>query len=217
MQSKNGLYLIGSEFATKSLVLNSKIYDEKVVTRGKDQFRLWDPEKSKLGAAFKKGLQNDYFKKGTKVLYLGIASGTTASHISDLITNDGVIYGVEFAQRPLRDLIFNANQRKNIIPILADARATEFFAQRIEKVDIIFQDIAQKDQSEIFMENIDCFLKENGTAMISIKSRSIDVSKKVRQVFREQKEILSKKLNVIKEIPLAPYEMDHILFVCKKK
>ena len=216
MKSDNGLYSFGKDIATKSLVPKVKVYDEKLVNVGKDQFRIWDPDHSKLGAAFRKGLQNNYFWDSAKVLYLGIASGTSASHVSDLIGNNGIIYGVEFAPRPLRDLVFVCKKRKNIIPILADARLPDTYANRIETVDVLFQDIAQRDQSEIFIRNMDLFLKSGGVGMISIKARSIDVTKKVSVVFKEQKEIISKRFRIEKEIVLTPYEKDHILFIVRK-
>ena len=217
MKSDNGLYTIGNDFATRSLVPKVKVYDEKLVNISGDQFRIWDPEHSKLGAAFKKGLKNDYFKEGQRILYLGVASGTSASHISDIIGNKGILYGVEFAPRPLRDLLFVCKKRKNIIPLLADARLPDTYANRIETADIVFQDIAQKDQSEIFMKNMDLFLKSSGVGMISIKARCIDVTKKPNQVFMEQKEIISKRFDIEKEIRLDPYEQDHILFIVRKK
>ena len=216
MKSDNGLYTFGKDIATKSLVPKVKVYGEKLVNVGKDQFRIWDPDHSKLGAAFRKGLQNSFFWDSAKVLYLGIASGTSASHVSDLIGDKGIIYGVEFAPRPLRDLVFLCRKRKNIIPILADARLPDTYANRIETVDVLFQDIAQRDQSEIFMKNMDLFLESGGVGIIAIKARSIDVTKKVSAVFKEQKDIISKRFHIEKEIILTPYEKDHILFIIRK-
>ncbi|MCK5300155.1 MAG: fibrillarin-like rRNA/tRNA 2'-O-methyltransferase [Candidatus Aenigmarchaeota archaeon] len=217
MKQENNLYFFGREIATRSLVPKVKVYDEKVMIKGRDHFRVWDPEKSKLGAAFTKGLKNTFFKDGSKVLYLGIASGTSASHVSDIIGNKGIIYGIEFASRPLRDLMLVCRKRKNIIPMLADARLPDTYANKIEKVDIIFQDIAQRDQADIFLNNMDLFLKSGGIGLIAIKAKCIDVTKKVRQVFREQKEHINTKYKVIQEIPLAPYELDHTLFVVRRK
>lgn len=211
-----GVFEVKRDVATKSIVPGKKVYDERVARVGKDEYRIWDPKRSKLGAAIMKGLKNMPIRPGMKVLYLGIASGTTASHISDLLGDKGQIYGVEFAPRPTRDLARVAQHRKNILPILGDARIPEEYADRITQVDMIFEDVAQKDMSEILIRNAKVFLKKDGWAMIAIKARSIDVSKKSRDVFAEQKAILSKYFKVIEEVNLHPFEKDHVLFVLRK-
>ena len=38
------------------------------------------------------------------MLYLGAASGTTVSHVSDVVGPEGMVYAVEFSHRPGRDL-----------------------------------------------------------------------------------------------------------------
>ncbi len=107
-----------------------------------------------------------------KVLYLGIASGTTSSHFSDIIGKEGIIYGIEISERVLRDLLPVSEERKNIMPILADARKPEEYPW-IEQVDLIYADIALKEQSEILIRNAKMFLKPDGFGMIAVKSRSI--------------------------------------------
>ena len=42
------------------------------------------PFRSKLAAAILGGVENIWMKPGSKVLYLGAASGTTVSHVSDI-------------------------------------------------------------------------------------------------------------------------------------
>ncbi|MEA3229413.1 MAG: fibrillarin-like rRNA/tRNA 2'-O-methyltransferase [archaeon] len=212
-----GVYRFGKDFATLSIASGAKVYNEKIVRKGKDIYRIWDPKKSKLGAALRRGLDNTGFFEGAKVLYLGIASGTTASHISDIIGPSGIIYGVEFSARSIRDLLLVSKTRKNIIPVLADARIPEQFASRIEKVDILYQDIAQKDQSEIFMRNAQAFLKKRGIAMIAIKARSIDVIAKPKSVYAQEKRKLSEKFEILQQIDLGHFEKDHAFFVCRLK
>lgn len=53
-------------------------------------------------------------------MYLGGASGTTVSHVSDIVGPTGVVYAVEFSHRPGRELINMAKSRPNIIPIIED-------------------------------------------------------------------------------------------------
>jgi len=55
-------------------------------------------------------------------LYLGAASGTTCSHVSDVIGPEGILYAVEFSARCGRDLISMAKKRNNVVPIIEDAR-----------------------------------------------------------------------------------------------
>lgn len=211
------LFLFGRDFVTKSLVPGFKVYDEKVMRHGKEEFRIIDIRKSKFGAALKKGLKNIPLKKGMKVLYLGIASGTTASHISDIIGEEGVIYGVEFSPRSIRDLLNVAKKRKNIVPVLADARMPETYAHLIEKVDLIYEDVAQKDQSDILIRNAGIFLNKDGYVMIAIKARSIDVSKKPGQIYAEERQKLEKYFSIMQQLNLEPFEKDHSFILARMR
>lgn len=47
--------------------------------------RQWNPFRSKLASAILGGVKNIYMEPGMKVLYLGAASGTTVSHVADLV------------------------------------------------------------------------------------------------------------------------------------
>ncbi len=46
---------------------------------------MWNPFRSKLAASIVGGIEQIYMKPGSKVLYLGGASGTTVSHVADLV------------------------------------------------------------------------------------------------------------------------------------
>ena len=209
----HGIYRFGRDFATLSLAPRTKAYDERIIRKGKKEFRVWDPNKSKLGAALRKGLSVFPIKKSAKVLYLGIASGTTASHISDIIGNEGIIYGVEFSPRSMRELLSLCRRRRNIVPVLDDARLPANYANRITEVDVIYADVAQRDQSEILMRNADIFLKSGGYVMIAIKARSIDVTKKPKEIFAKERKKLEKKFRILQQINLEPFEKDHAFFV----
>ncbi|MBW1840038.1 MAG: fibrillarin-like rRNA/tRNA 2'-O-methyltransferase, partial [Deltaproteobacteria bacterium] len=154
--------------------------------------------------------------KGDKVLYLGIASGSTASFFSDIVGKDGVIYGVEISERCMRDLNPMAEKRGNIVPILADSRKPETY-DWVEKVDLVFQDVATNDQSEIIIRNCKEFLKPDGFAMLAIKSRSIDVTKKPEQIYKQEVKKLSSFFEIIDKVKLDPYEKDHLFTLMKKK
>ena len=177
-----GVYFIeeGSQrfLATRNLAPGRKVYGEELVTVDGVEYRLWNPTRSKLGAAIVRGLIKNPIKPGVKVLYLGVASGTTCSHVSDIIGDSGHVWGVDFAPRPIRDLIDHvARYRKNITPILGDARQPQGYSLQVPKVDTIFADVAQPDQAEIVVKNAKLYLKKGGYAMLSIKSRSVDVGR----------------------------------------
>jgi fibrillarin-like pre-rRNA processing protein len=189
------------------------VYGERLSKRDGVEYREWIAERSKLGAGLMKGLKNPIEDKCI-VLYLGAASGTTVSHVSDLASN-GRVYAVEFAPEPMKQLIMLAKDRQNIIPYFADANHPEEY--KVERVDVLFQDIAQRNQAEIFIKNCAVYLKGSGLGLLVVKSRSIDVTRRPNDVFREVEQELSKKFRITGKSRLEPYEQDHMLFVVKKK
>lgn len=218
MPHKNlkGVYVEGNKIATKALVAES-VYGERLIREGGAVYRLWDPKKSKLGAAILKGISQIGIKPGSKVLYLGCSTGTTASHVSDIVENSGFVYALDFAPRVLRNFVFVAEKRKNMLPIFADAKKPESYKEYVGDVDVIFQDVAQKDQVGIFLKNIDFYLKQGGFGILTIKARSIDVTKNPMIVFREVQAQLERTLTIVDKRSLEPFERDHALFVVKKK
>ena len=201
---------------TENLVPGSKVYGEQLVKEKKTEYRVWNPYRSKAAAGIARGLKNFPLKPGMKILYLGIASGTTASHFSDIVGRDGAIYGVEISERSIRDLNNVAEARGNIIPVLANARKPEDYSWA-EQVDLVFQDVATDDQSEILIRNCERFLKPKGFAMLSIKSRSIDVTKPPREIYRQEVKKLEAHFEILEKLELDPYEKDHMLVVMRKR
>ncbi|WP_461867149.1 fibrillarin-like rRNA/tRNA 2'-O-methyltransferase [Thermococcus sp.] len=207
----------GSEkIATKNLVPGQKVYGERLIKSEGKEYRIWNPRRSKLAAAILKGLRNFPIKPGSAVLYLGIASGTTASHVSDIVGWEGKIFGIEFSPRVLRELVPLVEERRNIIPILGDATKPEEYRALVTKVDVIFEDVAQPTQAKILIDNAKAYLKSGGYGMISVKSRSIDVTKEPEQVFKEVENELGEYFEVVEHLSLDPYEKDHALFVVRK-
>jgi len=205
------------QLATLNLVPGFRSYDEVVAVVNGREYRVWPPRRSKPAAAILNGLKNFPVKRGTRILYLGIASGTTASHFSDIIGREGVIYGVEIAQRVLRELLPVAEARKNIVPILASARRPEDYSSIVEQVDFLYVDVAQPDQAEILLANADMFLRRGGYAMIAVKASSIDVTLPPKKVYRMVEEKLSKGgLKVLERVDLAPYDPKHAMIVARK-
>jgi fibrillarin-like pre-rRNA processing protein len=204
-----GVFKSMKNLYTKSLV-NGSVYGEKIIK----EYREWDPTRSKLGAAILKGLKFNPIKKGSKILYLGASTGTTVSHISDMIEKEGIIYAIEFAERMIRKLVNLAEKRKNIVPLLADARKPEEYYW-VEECDIAYVDLAQPDETEIAIRNAEYFNCKY--LMIAIKSQSIDVTKRPEEVYKEEKAKLERAgFNVIELIDLEPYEHDHCFIVAKK-
>jgi fibrillarin-like pre-rRNA processing protein len=199
--------------ATRNLTPGRKVYGEELIVIEDIEYRLWNPSRSKLGAAIVKGLKHNPIVLGSKVLYLGVASGTTCSHVSDIIGNHGWVWGVDFAPRPIRDLIDHvARYRMNISPILSDARQPQGYSLQVPMVEVLFADVAQPDQAEIVVKNAKIFLKKGGYAMFSIKSRSIDVGRDPVEIFKEQVKVLEQESFSVEElIELDPYEKDHAL------
>ena len=202
---------------TQNLVPGAQVYGEILRKEKGVEYRQWDPTRSKLGAAVVKGISQLGLKEGFKVLYLGAATGTTISHVSDIVGSKGFIFGVDSAPRVLRELVFLAEQRKNISPILANANHPMNYVHLVPQVDFLFQDVSQRNQVEIFLKNSDIFLKKEGFGAIAIKARSVDVTKKPAIIFEEAKRQLEKSITIVDYRILEPFEKDHAFFVCKRK
>jgi fibrillarin-like pre-rRNA processing protein len=207
----------GTFLYTKNLTPGLKVYGEKIVRQGADEFRQWDVKKSKLAAAILKGAPNVGIRKGDYVLYLGCSTGTTPSHISDMVGKDGFIFGLDFAPRVLRDFIFLCEKRKNMTALLEDANKPETFADKVCQVDVVYQDVAQKNQAEIFIKNCNMFLKKDGYGLLALKARSVDVTKKPGVIFKDIRAKLEKEMILVDARTLDPFEIDHCFFICKKK
>jgi fibrillarin-like pre-rRNA processing protein len=203
---------------TRNLAPGKQVYGEKLVKQEGVEYREWNPFKSKPAAAILKGLNQFGLKPGDKVLYLGAASGTTASHFSDIVGKEGMIFALDFAPRVVRELVGLCEIRNNIAPLLEDANKPESYKEKImHPVDFLFQDIAQKNQAEIFMKNVEVFLKKNGYCLLAVKAKSVDITKKPGQIFNDVKKFLRDRVEIVDYRELAPYEKDHAFFVCKKK
>jgi len=204
--------------ATKNLTPGRNVYGEKLVRYEGVEYRLWDPFRSKLAAAVLKNLKTVPIKPGHKVLYLGAASGTTASHVSDIVGESGHVYCVEFAPRAIRELVDNVCAfRLNMSAILADARIPEKYAIFVNgKVDDIYCDIAQPEQAKVLADNADSFLKTDGWVMLAVKAQSIDVTKEPSEIFKREVKVLENRGFQIEDvINLEPYDKAHVMVVAR--
>lgn len=211
-----GVWRRGDRIFTDNLLPGDRSFTKQLIKSGGSEFREWNPYRSKPAAAIVRGLKKFPLREGMRVLYLGISFGTTASFFSDIVREDGIIYGVEISERSLRELNQVAERRGNIVPILADARKPQDYSW-IEPVDIAYQDVATNDQSEIMIRNAERFLRKDGFAMIAIKARSIDVTKKPMIIYKQELEKLNVRFKILDKVELDPYERDHLFVVMSLK
>ena len=202
---------------TPNITPGQSFFKEVIVHEGGREFREWDCRRSKLAAAIATGCKNIFVRNSNVILYLGAAHGYTVSYLSDIVGNGGFIFALDSAPRVVRDLVFLAKARKNVAPMLADAAHPETYINKISQVDVVYQDIAQKQQAEIFMKNMDMFLKPGGYGMIAVKARSIDVTKKPSVLFNDVRKLIENKYPVVDFRVLDPFEKDHCFIICKKK
>jgi len=212
--SYEGVMLVDNNFATPNADPGRRVYNERLSKADGKEYRIWDPFRSKLCGAMRKGLKSFPFTPGSKTLYLGASTGTTISHLSDIVGESGEIFAVEIAPQCMKSLIALSERRNNIIPIHADARQPQEYAE-VGTVDAVYQDVAQPDQDDIIIKNARMFLKPGGIAMICIKSQSIDVTKDPAVVFEQVLKKLETAFEISEKMRLEPFDKDHLFVVLK--
>lgn len=212
----DGIYQIDGKLATVNFNRGRKVYNEDMQTIDDVEYRSWTPYRSKLSAAIMNGIKEVHIKKDSAVLYIGAATGTTVSHVSDIVGKDGRIYAIELSERNTRELIKLCESRKNILPILSDARDIQNYEDIVEKCDAMYQDISAKNQADILLLNSK-FLKKGGYAYFAIKSQSIDISKNPKDVYKKELDILMKEFSLVESVGLEPYDSMHLFAVLQKK
>lgn len=195
--------------------------EERLATEGEpvygepssEGWRAWNPHRSKLGAMLELGMATG-LTGGDTVLYLGAANGTTVSHVADFA---GPTYAVEFAPRSARDLVGVAENRRNLFPLLKDARKPETYAHVVEAdVDAVVQDVATRGQARVAVENAE-FLASDGRLVAVVKARSEDVTADPEDVFDEFRDDLSAAYEVLEAERLEPFHDDHLGVVARPK
>ncbi len=202
-----GVFSDSERLYTRNLSPGTKVYGERLLIQDGIEYREWVPTRSKLAAYIKLGGSFFPFKKKSRVLYLGAASGTTSSHISDIVS-EGTVYCVEISQRSFRDLVTVCETRPNMVPILADATKPEGYRFVVERAEVVYQDIAQKGQARILAKNMRSFAAIQG--MLALKARSEDVTRPPSEVIEEAKMSLrTDEFRVVDSRSLDPLEKDH--------
>ncbi|KAI1423733.1 Fibrillarin [Xylaria sp. FL1777] len=205
----------GIEYGEKRISVDETTKDaDGASVSTKIEYRIWNPFRSKLAAAVIGGIDNIFIAPGKKVLYLGAASGTSVSHVSDIVGPTGNVYAVEFSHRSGRDLTTMAQNRTNVIPIVEDARHPLKYRMLVPMVDCIFLDVAQPDQARIALLNASLFLRIGGGIVISIKANCIDSTAAPEAVFAaEVQKLRQGGLKPLEQLTLEPYERDHAVVI----
>ncbi len=214
--SHAGVFTVGAWLLTRNLAQGTTVYGETLVWEGGAEYRRWDANRSKLAAYLKKGGRQWPFGERTRVLYLGAGSGTTASHLSDICAR-GTIVAVEISPRVFRDLVTVSERRANLLPVLGDAANPSTYRSHVGLADVLYQDVAQRDQEGIFLENVP-FLRSGGTGILMVKTRSVDVAAKPADVYDRIRASLERAgLRVLDVRSLDPFEADHAAIVVEKR
>ncbi len=212
--TSDSVFLDRGRLYTLSLCPGTRIYGERLFTVSGKEYREWDPRRSKLAAYLTVGGKQFPFRKDSKVLYLGASSGTTPSHVAD-ICPEGKVFCVEFAQRMFRDLVGTCDTRPNMMPILGDATKPEGYSMFADKVDIVYQDVAQKMQAKILCDNMDAFGAQYG--LVAVKARSEDVTASPESIFENaERMIRDRGYHVVDREPLDPFEKAHAMIVVRR-
>jgi fibrillarin-like pre-rRNA processing protein len=187
---------------------------ERLATRGEPvygeptdgEWRAWDAGRSKLGEMLELGMDIG-LDGGETVLYLGAANGTTVSHVADFA---GATYAVEFSPRPVRDLLDACESRRNLFPLLKDARRPETYAHVVEAdCDALVQDVATRGQADVAVRNRQ-FLADDGRLLLAVKARSEDVAAAPDDVFDEVLAELESAYEVLETRRLDRFHEDHL-------
>jgi fibrillarin-like pre-rRNA processing protein len=214
-----GVYSLGRYLLTKNLVPGSSTYGEELVRIGDTEYREWNPNRSKMAAALKKGLAALPLAEGDKILYLGSAEGTTISHISDIVGSKGLVFGVDISAKAMQKFLYLCESRENLVPILGDAAQPHSYKEKIGDfaIDLLYQDVSQREQAAIFLKNARVYLKQKGYGILAIKARSISAGKKTEDIIKEEISKLKKEFEIIKTVSLEPYDREHALVLCRRK
>lgn len=191
------------------------VYGERIKKISGEEYRSWNPYRSKLAAAILKKNISFPLSEESTVLYLGAATGTTVSHLSDLLPH-GSIYAVEHSPISMKKLIAMAENRPNIIPLLEDANHPDRYFSIVPQVDIVYQDVSQRNQSDIFIRNMNQYLKSDGIGIMMVKARSIDVSVHPKKAYKiVERELREHQITIDRTFTLSPFDKDHAVFVVR--
>lgn len=198
-------------FWTRALGAPPAVYGERVVYRDGEPIRFWDATRSKLGAALVRGYEGALPAPGEAWLYLGAASGTTASHVADLVGPAGAVFALEKSLRPFTRLLGLAERYPNLLPILADAREPRSYLTRVPPVDGLYVDVAQPDQVALTVENARWYLRRSGVVLLALKTSSMGRELAPREHLDRALRTLEPIAECGEAVPLEPFHRRHFL------
>ncbi len=211
-----GILAKNGKLYNRSLIPGKIYFHEDTMKEGNVEYRCFSPRNSKFASAIKQKVRETGIKKASTILYLGSSHGYTVSFLSDVVGKNGLIFAVDPAPRVMRDLVFIAEERKNIAPVMEDAAHPDRYEELVKEADMLFQDVAQRNQVEIFIRNFS-LLKKGGIAMLAVKARSVDISKKPKEIFdQSKKQLRDANINILQSFRLEPFQKDHMFYLCKK-
>jgi fibrillarin-like pre-rRNA processing protein len=201
-----------TEWFTQAVGPLPPVYGERWVTAGARSFRTFEPGRSKLAAGIVRGWTGPLPRLGERWLYLGAATGTTASHVADLVGPDGCVYALERSPRPFSRLLALAERWSNLRPILDDAREPRRYAEWVPPVDGLYCDIAQPDQVAIVRANAELLLEGAGArVLVALKTASMGRDRTAEEHLRAAESVLRAGLELAPSIRLDPFHKGHYL------
>jgi len=204
----------GHHLYTRNLVPGHAIYGEPLVNAGGEELRRWDQRRSKMAAYMLLSHRCGDLGRNDTVLYLGAATGTTVSHISDIV-DEGRVYAVEVSKRAFRGLLSNCSDRPNVVPILGNARDADLLSGILSDADYLYVDVAQRDEVDIFLFNMGHHSCRTG--MLMLKCRSIDVAAIPISIAQKTLSTIRKSgYNVEQPIDLGAFAKDHFAILVKR-
>ncbi|MDE1820557.1 MAG: fibrillarin-like rRNA/tRNA 2'-O-methyltransferase [Euryarchaeota archaeon] len=210
-----GLFRRGPGFYTVNLRPGEKVYGEDLVVEDGVEYRRIDPWRSKLGAFVAQGGRQWPYERVRSVLYLGGGHGTTVSHLSDILPR-GTVHVVEKSPRAFGALLALSQRRENVLPVLADVQLPERYRADCGEVDHLYQDVSQRGQVEIFLENLRASLKPHGTGLLMLKTRSVTQTAPPRAVLKDATRHLQQEgLDLLETVDLAPFSRGHFALVLR--
>ncbi|MGA7924079.1 MAG: fibrillarin-like rRNA/tRNA 2'-O-methyltransferase [Thermoplasmata archaeon] len=203
----------GRNVYTRNADIGHRVYGEDLKLVDGVEYRTWDPWRSKLAALLVREASFPSLPDPVEsVLYLGAAHGTTVSHVADLFPK-ATVYAVEKSPVAFGQLLVLAHRRSNVLPILADAQLPERYAADVGRVDLLYQDIAQRAQTTILLENATTFLNPRGCLVFMLKVRSVTQTRTPRAITQTaQRELTEAGYRVLRTADLSPFARDHVAF-----
>jgi fibrillarin-like pre-rRNA processing protein len=202
--------------ATEALGTPPGVYGERLVPVRSGWWRRWDPYRSKLSAALVKGFRGPLPQPGERWLYLGAATGTTSSHVADLVGPEGAVYAVEMSLRPFARLLRLAERYPNLFPILGDARRPDDYAAWVPPVDGVYSDIAQADQVGIARRNAELFLRDGRPLLLVLKLSSLGRGRSPDALVDRALVDLGPYHSTAPPLPLEPFHRQHRFLVARR-